>query len=74
VPGSKHIIDGGEQVDVLVAGRGRLTRQTGEVGEIRPGGEGVGVPGSKHIIDGGEPGRELVHVHAAQTTVAASAA
>ena len=33
MPGSKHIIDGGEQVDVLVAGRGRLTRHTGEVGE-----------------------------------------
>jgi hypothetical protein len=36
VPGSKqHIIDGGEQVDVLVAGRDRLTRHTGEVGEIQ---------------------------------------
>ena len=54
MPGSQDLLDGGEQCGVLGAGRGRLTRRPGEVGEIRPGDEGVGVPGSQDLLDGGE--------------------
>ena len=54
MPGSQDLLDGGEQVGVLAAGRGRVTRRPGEGGEIRPGDEGVGVPGSQDLLDGGE--------------------
>jgi hypothetical protein len=43
VPGSGDLLQDGEQFCELVAGRGRVPRRPGEVGETRPGGEGVGV-------------------------------
>jgi hypothetical protein len=51
----------GEQFRVLVAGRGWVTRHTGEAGEIRPGAEGGGVRGSKRLIESGSPALPTFH-------------